>query len=934
MKKLFLLTLSVLVLIGIANSASAYTGSGSWNCVNGVPQVSLEWDAVTGAASYDIILNSSGQIIGTVNAPGTLFQRANAPYNQYDRYIISTNPINGAKKDSDEIAIDVTTGSCMHVSSVSGTQSANVGDPVSVTGSFVWGSGAATYSLGIYDLSNNLIQGYGGSGLSSSPQTVTTPPGQLTAPSAGNYQICAVGNLGSLTDRKCAPLTVVVQENASMTHTANFSVINVGGSVTTSGSGANVTSCSKSYRAPAGFPSVNYLENYPAVNGNVTVPQTTVSGFSQATAAEPYYLDLTCYSNFSFALTDASSGLASVLAPFLGFVEKVYAIESEVVSLPVNVNALQQIILNVVSSGVTGVGITGSIAGTTGTTPYDIPGVYAPDTIETNLTAPETSGGKNFSSWSGCNYVNPASPRVCQVIVSSVSTPKTVTATYVTVDPAHPDLVVINPSVTSSGLQVGSTLSFSGTAKNNGTVASGAGSVTRLKIDLYNNGSVDVTSDQSTANLSAGAQETETFSWLSTAVGTHSYQVCADATSVINEDENENNNCSPSQTFTVLAVEPDPTATLNVNSSGASGVIIARVSGPSDVGGVTDYSRSYMNNYWVVLLAPSSHSSSSFQSWSGCDIPIGRLCTVYASVGDSKNVTANYSGPTGDAVLNVQTSGTIYPTTVVSSTGHGGTTDYTYISSSDITDAYLVAQLSSGDYDFTSWSGCDSVAPYSPNQCYVSVSLGSTKTLIANYSLLEGPWDYILSNSDPITVDKNVGVGQKVITRTVTSGIPDAISTISLSGVPSGASASIASNPCTPSCSSTITFTVQPSVSNGTYPITVTSQPGAKTLIFNLVVTGSAMNVTCVPSPATAMIGQPVTWTANVTGGSAPYTYVWSGSGVPTSPAPTVNPYTVTYSTIGQKTISAQVTDSTDSTASCPGSSSVQINFDPQFEEF
>ena len=936
MKKLLFVSLLAFSLLVPNMGVEAQVTQGGWTCIEGRPRTDMEWNATPDTDYYKIYRN--GIYLGSVRAPSTLYVDSSADYNTYYRYEIRS------LRDPDIIsnqayqAVDITTGSCMYVSGVSGTQSANVGGPVSVTGSFIWGSGNATYNLGIFDLSNNLVQGWGGSGLpTSGSQTVTTPSGQLTAPSAGNYQICAVGNLGALTDRECLPLSVVAQPNSSIGLTVNNEVetiVNVNDSATAAWTTSNVDSCNpKSWAGPSGAGDIGFNGGYALPIGN-----QSVGVFDTPTGATKYTLYMTC--GGSFATSETGNSFASRISPFLNFVQTAYALtNTKTVEAKVNVNALQQIILDVASSGVTGVSITGSIAGTSGVTPYRVPNVYAPDTIETNLTAPETSGGKTFSSWSGCNYVSPSTPRVCQVIVSSVSTPKTVTATYSTVVPNYPDLVVINPSVASSGLPVGSTLSFTGTTKNNGSVAAGASSVTKLKIDLYNNGSVDVTSNQSTGNLSAEAQEVENYSWVSTAVGTHSYQICADATNVVNEDANENNNCSSAQTFTVVNQEPAPVAALNVNSSGASGVTITRISGPSDIGGTTNYSRSYENNISVRLQAPATApNNASYSSWTGCDSSSGRNCDIDVNVGENKTVTVNYSTPTGDAVLDVRTAGTLYATTVVSPTGHGGVTDYVYTSSSDISNAHLVAQLTSGSYEFTNWTGCDSTAPYSPNQCYVSATKGVTKILTANYSLPGDPpgggWDYTLSDTNPLTIDKSSGVGQKTITRTVTSGTPDAVSTISLSGIPSGVSASIASNPCTPTCSSVVTFTVDPSTSNGTYPITVTSQPGAKTLVFNLVVTGSAMNITCVPSPATAMIGQPVTWTANVSGGSSPYTYVWSGSGVPIDPAPTVNPYSLTYSTIGQKTISVQVTDNGGGVASCPANSSVQINFNPTFEEF
>ncbi len=136
-----------------------------------------------------------------------------------------------------------------------------------------------------------------------------------------------------------------------------------------------------------------------------------------------------------------------------------------------------------------------------------------------------------------------------------------------------------------------------------------------------------------------------------------------------------------------------------------------------------------------------------------------------------------------------------------------------------------------------------------------------------------------------------------------------------------------------PTCNSTIIFTVSSSATVGTWPITVTGSPLNKQTAFNLSVSGNPMTVTCSANPTTALLGQSVTWTANVSGGALPYTYSWSGTNIPTSPAPSTNPYTKSYNTIGQKTATVRVTGGDFVQAVCPPTT-VQINFDPNFEEF
>ena len=83
----------------------------------------------------------------------------------------------------------------------------------------------------------------------------------------------------------------------------------------------------------------------------------------------------------------------------------------------------------------------------------------------------------------------------------------------------------------------------------------------------------------------------------------------------------------------------------------------------------------------------------------------------------------------------------------------------------------------------------------------------------------------------------------------------------------------------------------------------------------------------------TALLGQTVTWIANVSGGTPPLVYSWSGTNIPTSPPPSTNPFSIVYSTIGQKLATVTVTDTDSVVATCPAGV-IQINFNPDLEEF
>ena len=740
--------------------------------------------------------------------------------------------------------------------------------------------------------------------------------------------------------------------------------VDVGDTATASWSSSGVKEC-WSYRKLNGnsdFPNWDEGE-YKTAN---TSASKEIGAFPAATTnPDGYTVGLKCPPDTAngFVLEDTENNhtlAKNWLAPILSFVKIAYAaVSADSAEVAVHINALQEAVLNVfaymypdVPGGPSGtqVTITGTQTGTSGTTVP--PGYNYTDTvpagvaINTTLIAPSAPSGKTFMGWNGCNagYVSP--DRNCPVTISLGGT-KSASANYGPVPVQQlPDLVInsliISPA---SPIAYGSTVTFTAVVKNNGTADVVNPSVTWGRIDYDNNGTWNHTlSDQNTGNLDIGDTETEIFTWVATRSGTHEVEICADEMNFVTES-NEANNCSTSLREYIFSVGSDPGlpqqpyATLNVDSS-PRGVSISRVLGPVDIAGTTYYSKSYENNISAELNTPAAApDGSTFLSWTGCNSTNNRNCIVSVNVGDApKTVTANYnvaSSP-NDAKLIVKSTGT--PNVVITSTnGYGGITEYTKIvNGGNITDAYLIASLNSGGREFDAWYGCDSTPPHTPNICLISVTKGSSKIVTADYAVSQQQgWDYSLANSDPLMIDKKgTGVGQKVISRTVLYGTPDAISTISLSGIPNGVIASIANNPCTPTCSSTVTFTVGESAPNGASPITVTSQPGMKTLNFNLIITGNDMSVTCVPEPATALIGQPVTWTANVSKGTAPYTYVWQGSGIPTDPAPSVNPYTVTYSTIGKKFIKATVTDKNNTTASCSEESSVFINFDPQFEEF
>ena len=244
----------------------------------------------------------------------------------------------------------------------------------------------------------------------------------------------------------------------------------------------------------------------------------------------------------------------------------------------------------------------------------------------------------------------------------------------------------------------------------------------------------------------------------------------------------------------------------------------------------------------------------------------------------------------------------------------------------------LIATPSAG-YFFTSWvSSAGSICGGQGSTC--SALIDGDKTAGVNFSVSPPPFNYSLSNSGTSNVTKTSGDAftTNTITKTLTTGAAESV-TLSLSGMPAGVSTNISNQGCSPTCTSVITFTVPSSTLVGTYPITVTGSPLGRQTNFNLVVSGNPFTVSCSASPSPAFLGQTVTWTAVISGGSPPFTYSWSGTNIPASPAPNTNPFSIVYSTIGQKTATVTVTDTDSVQESCP-TGTVQIKFDPRFEEF
>ncbi len=277
----------------------------------------------------------------------------------------------------------------------------------------------------------------------------------------------------------------------------------------------------------------------------------------------------------------------------------------------------------------------------------------------------------------------------------------------------------------------------------------------------------------------------------------------------------------------------------------------------------------------------------------------------------------------------------------------GGTVSTISVNSRAALNAGASGPVSSSAYTFTTPS-----STYSVQVCADQNSSGAGTITESDESNNCSSWrnvivsapapsfDYSLSNSGSVSVTKTAGnaSGQATITKTLTSGSTQSVD-ITATGMPAGVSVSYSNRTCSPTCQSTVTFTVPSTTAIGTYPITITGTPGNKTTNFNLIVNNpSSISASCSVSPSPVQVGKPVTWSVNVIGGSGSFTYAWSGTDI-SAPVPTTASFQKTYSTTGTKTANVVVTDTVSGgTASCPagvtGQTQVQVQVNPIFEEF
>jgi hypothetical protein len=194
------------------------------------------------------------------------------------------------------------------------------------------------------------------------------------------------------------------------------------------------------------------------------------------------------------------------------------------------------------------------------------------------------------------------------------------------------------------------------------------------------------------------------------------------------------------------------------------------------------------------------------------------------------------------------------------------------------------------------------------NNSNSSVRTGDTVAWYANVSGGNGSYSYTWSGSDNLygsgsTAYKSYySVGTKYATLSVNSG--GQITTVS--------------------CNNAINVYEQPTYYNQTYPVPVQVQYSVPISQYQNYQVNSINNldIGCFADPLNASIDQPVTWSVEVTGGIAPYTYSWTGSEGLSGNQSSIIKY---YGTSGEKSAIVSITSADGRTGTRACSNNVTI---------
>src|SRR5881396_3455269 len=209
-----------------------------------------------------------------------------------------------------------------------------------------------------------------------------------------------------------------------------------------------------------------------------------------------------------------------------------------------------------------------------------------------------------------------------------------------------------------------------------------------------------------------------------------------------------------------------------------------------------------------------------------------------------------------------------------------------------------------------------------------SGSLSHSATVDFTVTALPPPFDYSLTNSGPVSITAGSS-GTVTITATLIAGTAKPVALSCVTPLPSGVTCtSFSPSSVTPTGSSVLTITIDSGTAAGSVTVDVTSTPlGATTTATTVSITITSvippLTVDFSFSPSSPNVGQSVSFTPTVSGGTAPYTYAWDFGDGGTSTAANPNH---TYSTAGSFTAKLTVTDSSSPTQSQTASHDISVS--------
>ena len=204
--------------------------------------------------------------------------------------------------------------------------------------------------------------------------------------------------------------------------------------------------------------------------------------------------------------------------------------------------------------------------------------------------------------------------------------------------------------------------------------------------------------------------------------------------------------------------------TLTVNSSGATGVSI---SSSTSHGGTTNYTKTVADGTIVNVQAPqyvgSGASRKSFNGWTGSAGSTSAPSFTFTMNGNM-TITANYVNNPEPVTLAVYSSGAS-SVSISSSTGHGGTTNYTKTVNSGTTVTLTAPSTTSGQ-TFTGWTG-----DVTSSSQTISFSMNGDMVVVANYAVSNYTLTVNSSGASSVSISSSTGhEGTTNYTKTILYG--------------------------------------------------------------------------------------------------------------------------------------------------------------------